>query len=102
MTFAALPSRSKRNIVGTAVISPNARAVGPSLIAQRKSGLSELTVERILSSGDSTARATTAILSPYFFFTSPSHSSVERHGGHHVAQNSTSTARPASCSVESL
>src|SRR6267142_4211910 len=38
------------------------------------------------------------MLSPYFFFTSPSHSSVERQGGHQVAQNSTSTTRPAACS----
>ena len=46
-------------------------------------------------SSDSTAIATTARRSPWRFCSSPSQPSVQRHGGHHVAQNSTSTTRPA-------
>src|SRR5438270_4870077 len=99
ITLAVLPDLSNRNIVGTAVISPKACAVAASVIAQCRSGLSAFTVSRTLSSGDSTAKARMATLSPYFFFRSPSHSSVERHGGHHVAQNSTITTRPAASSA---
>src|SRR5215467_5479667 len=99
MTLAVLPDLSNRNMVGTAVISPKAWAVAASVIAQYKSGFSAFTVSRTLSSGDSTASARMATLSPYFFFRSPSHSSVDRQGGHHVAQNSTITTRPAACSA---
>jgi hypothetical protein len=47
--------------------------------------------DRTPPSVDSTANATTASLSPYFAFNSLNHFSVERHGGHLVARNSTST-----------
>src|ERR1035438_8824986 len=85
-------------MVGTATTSPNARAVFASEIAQRISGLSEPAVARTWSSGDSTARARIARLSPYLRFNSPSQARVERHGGHQVAQNSTITTRPTTCS----
>jgi len=64
--------------------------------AQWRSGLSELTMERIWSSGDSTAKARMAMSSPCLRFSSPNHSRVERQGGHQVAQNSTRTTRPES------
>src|SRR6266478_9637457 len=93
-----LPERPNRKRVGTAVISPKDWAVGASVIAQWRLGLSELAVERIWSSGDSTAKARMAMLSPCLRFSSPSHSRVERQGGHQVAQNSTRTTRPDSSS----
>src|SRR5689334_12140256 len=84
--FAIFPDRSKRNMVGTEVMSPNACAVAGSVIAQCRSELREPAVERISASGDSTARATIARVSPYFCLRSPSHVKVERQGGHQVAQ----------------
>src|SRR5262249_45094960 len=88
-------------MVGTAVMSPNACAVAASVIAQPRSVFNEATVSRTLSSGDSTASARIATLSPYLFFSAPNQSKVERQGGPHVAQNSTITTRPAACSAVS-
>src|SRR5689334_2206998 len=89
------------NMVGTAPMSPKERAVAPSAIAQRIFGLSEAAMDFTLSSGDSTANATTSTLSPYFFLSVPNHCSVDWHGGHQVAQNSTKTTRPFICSAVS-
>src|SRR5690242_6038877 len=94
-TRADFPERLNKNMVGTDVMSPKAAAVDALAIAHRRSGLRDFAVARIPSSGDSTASATTATLSPYFCFSSPSHCNVDRQGGHHVAQNSTKTTRPA-------
>jgi len=94
----SLPERSNRKRVGTAVISTERLGGGASVMAQCRLGLSELAVERIWSSGDSTAKARMAMLSPCLRFSSPSHSRVERQGGHQVAQNSTRTTRPDSSS----
>ena len=66
--------------MGTEVISPKACAVGASAMAQCRSGLSDATVERTWSSGDSTASARMAMLSPCWRLSSPSHSRVDAAG----------------------
>src|SRR6267143_4299194 len=82
---AVFPVRSKRKSVGTARMSPKDRAAGASAMAMRRSG-SAAAVARTWSSGDSTASARTAMRSPCWRCNVESHSSVERQGGHHVAQ----------------
>ena len=72
-TRTVFPVVSNRNIVGTAVISPNACPVGVSAMAQCSPEWSPLAASRTLSSGDSTANARIAILPPWR--NSPNHGS---------------------------
>ena len=75
--------------------SPNARTVSGVPIAQVSGSASSAVSFRTAGSSDSTAIATTASRSPQRDFSVPSHASEPRQGGHHVAQSSTTTARPA-------
>ncbi len=71
-------------------------------IAHTSGSLSSPTSLRTFASSESTAIARIATRSPWRFFKSPSQPRVPRQGGHHVAQNSTSTTRPARSSRESV
>ena len=84
--------------LGTAATAPNGASSSGVPMTTSYEGLSSPTMRATSAAGESTAIATTAILSPWVRLSSSSHASVDRHGGHQVAHISTTTTLPVNAS----